>query len=151
MNAKGFLAPLQSLHQLVRRWALRFSTALAGGALGGLAASGAAYGLCRLILQRQTGVDAAFWPGWEWAGQACAWGAVGGLLLLPPWLRQSATFKGLLLSLIPTAAMLAGLIPQPHTAPASIAEGELVLAVVPGANAAWGLAACWWMKLCGER
>lgn len=145
------LAPLQALHQTLRRWAVRFSSALAGGALGGLAASGAAFGLCSLILEHRTGIDAAFWPGWEWAARICVYGAVAGLLLLPPWLRRSATFKGLLLSLVPTAIMLLGLVPQPHTAPAPLAGGEMVLAVVPGANAAWGLVACWWMKLCGEQ
>lgn len=144
-------ARTQAILRPLRGMALRLSAALTGGALGGLASSGAAYGLCRLLLEQHVGLDTTLWPGWEWLVRSCAYGAAGGVLLLPPLLRQSATFKGLMLSLLPSMLMLAGVAPQPHTEPAPFVQNEIILAVVPGANAAWGVVACWWMRLCGER
>ncbi|MEF2144799.1 MAG: hypothetical protein V3573_05075 [Desulfovibrionaceae bacterium] len=135
----------------LRNGAARISSAFSGGILGGLAAAGVAYWLCGLLLERHTGLDAAIWPGWDWARELAEQGAMAGALLLPPWLKRSATLKGLTLSLLPTSLMLVGLLPHTFDAPAPLPDNLTLEAALVGAgNAAWALIACWWMKLCGQ-
>lgn len=133
-----------------QRFASRFSTAITGGILGGLIGAVLAYYLCGVLWERNMGVDAASWPGFPWLSRSAMAGALCALACVPRWSLQSATFKGLLVALLPAVTMLTGVLPPLAAEPSPMPDSGLQLVVTLAWSACWGLVTCWWMKWCGS-
>ena len=128
------------------------SVCFAAGAFGGLVNALFVWGAGQFGLTELIGVAMA--PAWSppWLYQRMVWGGFWGLLFLAPLLSQSVWVRGALFGLFPSAVMLMLIFPKVlGKGMFGLELGQWTPLFVLAANAAWGVAAAWWMVLCREK
>ena len=134
------------MRQFLDRAAVNF----AAGAFGGLVNSVAVWtaGAYGLTARLGVAIAPALTAGWLYP--RLVWGGLWGFLFLLP-LRGSWWLRGLVVSLAPSAFQLLWVFPQ-MTAHGlfGLRLGVLTPAFVLAANAVWGLAAAWLLRMTGR-
>jgi hypothetical protein len=142
-NAKG--APAMGL--LLTRLSLTF----AAGTFGALVNSVALWAAGEQGLTQAIGVSLAPALTLAWLYPRLVWGGFWGALFLLPVPRSTWWVRGLVFSLAPTACALLVLFPDSrHFGLLGLAAGKLTPLVVAIANAVWGVAAAWWLRMTGQ-
>jgi len=127
------------------------SLVFAAGCFGGLINSLALWIGGRLGLTAALGVKLAPALTPAWLYPRLVWGGVWGVLLLLPLLKNSLFWRGLILSLGPSAVLLLYVFPvREHQGLFGLALGQLTPLVVIFLNACWGWAGAAWLKAAGR-
>jgi len=129
----------------------QLSVAFAAGGLGGLLNSLTVWVFGALGITTMLGVSIAPPLTHAWLYPRIVWGGLWGLLFLLPYLRHSWQLRGLVFSLVPTAAQLFIVFPfQAQKGYAGLELGALTPLLVVFFNLIWGLAASAWFKACED-
>ena len=134
----------------MRHFLDRAAVSFAAGAFGALVNSVAVWAAGAYGLTARLGVAVAPALTASWLYPRLVWGGLWGFLFLLP-LRGSWLLRGLVVSLAPSAFQLLWVFPQ-MTAHGlfGLRLGALTPAVVLAANAVWGLAAAWLLRMTGR-
>ena len=134
----------------MRHFLDRAAVSFAAGAFGALVNSVAVWAAGAYGLTARLGVAVAPALTASWLYPRLVWGGLWGFLFLLP-LRGSWWLRGLVVSLAPSAFQLLWVFPQ-MTAHGlfGLRLGALTPAVVLAANAVWGLAAAWLLRMTGR-
>ena len=127
----------------------RLSRGFAGGALGALANSLVVWACGALGVTAAAGVKIAPALTPAWLYPRIVWGGLWGLLLVVPVFKRSAVVRGVVLSLLPTAATLLIFFPLKGKGLLGQQLGVLTPVFPLIFNAIWGAVAGWWYG-CGE-
>ena len=135
---------------MMRHFLDRAAVSFAAGAFGALVNSVAVWAAGAYGLTARLGVAVAPALTASWLYPRLVWGGLWGFLFLLP-LRGSWWLRGLVVSLAPSAFQLLWVFPQ-MTAHGlfGLRLGALTPAVVLAANAVWGLAAAWLLRMTGR-
>ena len=121
------------------------------GALGGLANSAALWGAGGVGLTGALGVAIAPSLTAAWLYPRLVWGALWGLVFLLPFSRERWVARGLVASLGPSLVQLFGVFPwRLNMSMLGLELGALTPVVVLVANAVWGVATSWWLRIAGR-
>ncbi len=135
------------MHAMARTLSLIF----AAGALGAVANSAALWAAGEFGVT--SALDVAIAPAFTlaWLHPRVVWGGVWGLVFLLPLDRTRWLARGLVVSLAPSLVQLFVVFPvQTQAGIAGLGLGTLTPLVVLVANAVWGVAASWWLRLAGR-
>ena len=127
----------------------KISGAFSGGALGALVDS------INIWLLGQAGVTT--WLGIKlnpqftgsWLYPRLVWGGIWAFLLLLPVCKAQTAWRGILMSLFPSAMMLLVVMPDMGLGLLGLKAGLLAPLLVVGLNCLYGLIASFWQKACG--
>ncbi len=128
----------------------RLSIAFAAGALGALANSLLVWTCGKLGVTAAAGVKIAPALTPAWLYPRIVWGGLWGLVLLVPLFKRRAVVRGVVLSLLPTAATLLIFFPLKGKGVLGLELGALTPIFPVAFNAVWGVVAGWWYA-CGMR
>lgn len=135
------------MQAIVRNLSFVFSA----GALGGVANGAALWGAGVMGLTGLLGVSIAPSLTPEWLYPRVVWGGLWGLVFLLPFSRERWLARGLIASLGPSLVQLFGVFPWKFDMSfLGLELGTLTPLVVLLANAAWGIAASWWLRIAGR-
>ncbi len=130
-----------------RRWTRRTSLAFAAGAIGALANSLVVWACGQLGVTAAAGVKIAPALTPAWLYPRIVWGGLWGGLLLLPVLKRNAVLRGVVLSLLPTAATLLVFFPLKGKGLLGQQLGTLTPFFPLIFNAVWGAVAGWWYSV----
>jgi hypothetical protein len=134
----------------MRHFLDRAAVSFAAGAFGALVNSLVVWAAGQYGLTARIGVAIAPALTAGWLYPRLVWGGLWGFLFLLP-LRGSWWLRGLVVSLAPSAFALLYVLPYlTGHGPFGLRQGALTPAVVLVANAVWGLAAAWLLRMTGR-
>jgi hypothetical protein len=134
------------MRQILDRAAMSF----AAGAFGALVHAVAVWAAGAYHLTARLGIGIAPALTASWLYPRIVWGGLWGFLFLLP-LRGSWWLRGLVVSLAPSAFQLLWVFPQEGGHGLfGLGLGALTPAFVLAANAVWGLAAAWLLRMTGR-
>jgi len=128
----------------LRPWVGRASLAFAAGGIGALANSLVVWACGQLGVTAAAGVKIAPALTPAWLYPRIVWGGLWGGLLLLPVLKRNAVLRGVVLSLLPTAATLLVFFPLKGKGLLGQQLGTLTPLFPLIFNAVWGAVAGWW-------
>lgn len=124
------------------------SLVFVAGCVGGLANSIAVWGMGKTGITGAMGVSVK--PDWTpaWLYPRIVWGGLWGFLFLLPFLEDSIFARGIIYSLGPTIVVLFIVFPlQAKKGVLGLQLGSLTPVFALIVNAAWGIAAAWWLNI----
>jgi len=127
---------------------IQLSLVFAAGCIGGLANSIAVWGMGKAGITGAMGVQII--PEWTpaWLYPRIVWGGLWGFLFLLPHLENSIWLRGIIYSLGPTLVVSFLVFPlQAKKGMFGLQLGTLTPVFALIVNAAWGVAAAWWLSL----
>ncbi|PIQ85020.1 MAG: hypothetical protein COV74_10505 [Candidatus Omnitrophica bacterium CG11_big_fil_rev_8_21_14_0_20_45_26] len=124
------------------------SMVFSAGAFGGFVNAFLIWILGRWHITQAIGVKLV--PDWkpEYIYPKVVWGGIWGLMFLLPYFTDSIIKRGVIFSLAPTAVVLFYILPvHLGKGPLGMELGRLLPLFALIVNAAWGIAAAWWLQV----